>query len=151
MPARTPRLHLHQQQIRQRPRLRWLKKLAQAALPRCQAAAKSADAPLLHLEDIEITLVTDEAIARVHDEFLEDASPTDVITFHHGEILVSTDTAARAAPEHGQSLDEELGLYIIHGLMHLGGWEDEKPEEAAAMAAAQATVLRQSLAELAAG
>ncbi|MCA1963104.1 MAG: rRNA maturation RNase YbeY [Prosthecobacter sp.] len=122
-----------------------MKKLACLALPHCQAQAKSADAPLLHLEDIEITLVTDAEIARVHGEFLDDPTPTDVITFHHGEILISAETAAAAAPEHGQSLDEELALYLIHGLLHLSGWEDETPADAAAMAQTQAALLRTCL------
>ncbi len=145
MPARLPRLHLHQQPLRQRPRLRWLKKLALIALPHCRAQAKHDGVPLLHLQDIEITLVSDDEIARVHAEFLDDPTATDVITFHHGEILISADTAAAVAPEHGQSLDEELALYLIHGLLHLAGWEDEAPEEAAAMAQAQANILRTSL------
>jgi probable rRNA maturation factor len=145
MPARLPRLRLHHQSLRQRPRLRWLKKLAITALPHCQAQAKHADAPLLHLEDIEITLVSDADIARVHGEFLDDPTPTDVITFHHGEILISADTAAAVAPEHGHSLDQELALYLIHGLLHLGGWEDEADDEAAAMAVAQQNILQHCL------
>jgi len=149
MSARLPRLHLYQQPLHQRPRLRWLKKLAIAALPHCQAKAKHADAPLLHLEDIEITFVSDADIARVHAEFLDDPTPTDVITFHHGEILISADTAATVAPEHGQSLDEELALYLVHGLLHLGGWEDEMPDDAAAMAQAQQSILKQCLSTLA--
>jgi probable rRNA maturation factor len=143
--ARLPSLHLYNHQKRYKPPLPWLKKIARLAVPACQHEAISPDAPIRVLEEIEITFVSDEEIARVHGEFLEDPTPTDVITFHHGEILISTDTAERQSAEHGQSLDHELALYMIHGLLHLGGLEDHEPEEAEKMALIQATILRMAL------
>ncbi len=136
-----PKLQIFNRQQTHRPDLPWLRRIARAALPACQAAAKSPDAPLLHLEEVEITLVSDADIARVHADFLDDPTPTDVITFHHGEILVSADTALRQGAEHHQPLNLELALYIIHGLMHLGGWDDHEPGEAAEMAARQTAIL----------
>jgi probable rRNA maturation factor len=133
----APRLNLHNHQRKHKPRLRWLKQIAIAAMPACRAAAKSPDAPLLHLEEIEVSFISDDDISRVHAEFLDDPTPTDVITFHHGEILISADTALRQGSDHGQTLDHELALYLIHGLMHLGGWDDHEPEEAAEMARTQ--------------
>lgn len=140
-----PRLHLHNHHPKRRLPLRWLKHVAQAAIPRCQKAARSADAPLLHLDEVEVSLVSDDDIARVHGEFLDDPTPTDVITFHHGEILVSTDTAARQGPDHGQDIRHETALYIVHGLMHLGGWDDHEPREAAQMAGLQEQILKECL------
>jgi probable rRNA maturation factor len=147
MPAGPPRprLHLHNHHPERRLPLRWLKQVAQAAIPRCQKAARSAEAPLLHLEEVEVSLVSDDDIARVHGEFLDDPTPTDVITFHHGEILVSTDTAARQGPDHGQDIRHETALYIVHGLMHLGGWDDHEPAEAAQMARLQEQILKECL------
>jgi len=147
--ARLPRLHLHNHQRRHKLDLRWLKKVAQAALPGCLDAAKSADAPLHELEEIEISLISDDEIGRVHGEFLDDPTPTDVITFHHGEILISTDTAERQGQDHGQSLADETALYVIHGLMHLGGWDDQEPEEAAEMAKTQEGIWKKALAAVA--
>ena len=144
----APRLHLHNHQRKHKPRLRWLKQIATAALPACEAAAKSPDAPLLHLEEIEISLISDDEISRVHAEFLDDPTPTDVITFHHGEILISADTALRQGGDHGQSLDSELALYLIHGLMHLGGWDDHEPAEAAEMAKIQEGIWQSAAASL---
>ena len=69
-------------------------------------------------------MVSDEVIAAVHAEFLDDPTATDVITFPHGEILISHDTARRCAQEHGHSLSGELFLYIVHGLLHLNGHLD---------------------------
>jgi probable rRNA maturation factor len=79
---------------------------------------------------------------------LDDPTPTDVITFHHGEILVSADTAVRQGAEHGQTFDQELALYLIHGLMHLGGWDDHEEAEAKEMAQKQERILMQVTAQL---
>ena len=71
--------------------------VAADALALCLASRGPGDAPLGELGEIEVSLVSDEDIARVHGEFMDDPTPTDVITFQHGEILVSLDTARREA------------------------------------------------------
>ena len=136
-------LSLYNRQKQHRANLPWLRKVIKSALPLCQAKATCPEAPLMHLLEIEFSIVSDTEIARIHAEFLDDPSPTDVITFHHGEILVSADTALRQGCEHGQPLDLELALYLIHGLMHLAGWDDHEPDEAAKMAQLQNEVLEQ--------
>lgn len=140
------KLSIYNRQKAHRPDLPWLRRIVKAAYPRCLAEAKSVDAPLHELEEIEITIISDAEIAEVHAEFLDDPTPTDVITFHHGEILVSADTALRQGTEHGQPLNHELALYMIHGLMHLGGWDDHESEEAAEMTRRQEAVLHACLA-----
>lgn len=139
------KLSLYNRQKAHRPVLPWLRRIVKAAHPLCLAAAKSPDAPLHSLEEIEFTIISDEEIAAVHAEFLDDPTPTDVITFHHGEILVSADTALRQGQDHGQPLNVELALYLVHGLMHLGGWDDHEAEEAAEMARQQQAVLEQAM------
>ena len=64
--------------------------------------------PDSRLEAVEISTVSDESIAHVHREFMGDPSPTDVITFHHGEIIVSLDTAQRQAAENGEPYEREV-------------------------------------------
>ncbi len=126
--------------------LPWLRRIAKAALPACLAASKPReDAALATLEEVEVSYVSDAEIARVHGEFLDDPTPTDVITFHHGEILISAETAARQALDHGQTLEHELALYLIHGLLHLAGWHDEEETEAAEMAHTQESILQQAI------
>ncbi len=142
------KLSLYNRQKTHRPDLPWLRRILKAALPHCLAEAKSPESPLPELEEIEFTIISDDEIAVVHAEFLEDPTPTDVITFHHGEILVSADTALRQGAEHGQALNEELALYLIHGLMHLGGWDDHEPEEAAEMTRRQEAIHRRVLSEI---
>lgn len=109
----------------------------QALLPELLAAAPGPQHVLSALEVVEISLVDDAAIARVHAEFLDDPSCTDVITFPYGEILVSCDTAARYAAEHGLDPREELFRYMVHGLVHLHGYLDATPEQRAALFAVQ--------------
>lgn len=142
------KLSLYNRQKTHRPDLPWLRRILKAALPHCLAEAKSSESPLPELEEIEFTIISDDEIAVVHAEFLEDPTPTDVITFHHGEILVSADTALRQGAEHGQALNEELALYLIHGLMHLGGWDDHEAEEAAEMTRRQEAIHRRVLSEI---
>lgn len=136
------KLLIYNRQKNHRPGLAWLRRAIKAARPICLDAAKSADAPLLQLPEIEFTILSDRDIAQVHADFLGDPTPTDVITFHHGEILVSADTAAVQGAEHGQCLDHELALYMIHGMLHLAGWEDDDPGEAAQMARVQKKILK---------
>jgi probable rRNA maturation factor len=91
--------------------------------------------------EIEVSLVSDEAIARVHGEFMDDPTPTDVITFHHGEILVSVETARREGPGHGNTAEEETLLYIIHGLLHLNGYTDLREPDRSVMHRLQERIL----------
>ncbi len=138
--AGIPEFHLFQKQRKHRANLPWLRKAITRAVPLCLEHAKGDSPPLLSLMEIEASIVSDKVIGQVHADFLDDPTPTDVITFHLGEIIVSADTAAREGPAHGLSFDEELLLYLIHGLMHLGGWDDHEPEEAAEMKVLQEEV-----------
>ncbi len=102
-------------------------------LPDLLAKPKGPDHVLSELPMVEIAVVDDEAIARVHAEFLDDPTETDAITFPYGEILVSCDTAARYAAEHGLNPQEELFRYMVHGLTHLHGYLDYEPEDRKAL------------------
>lgn len=115
--------------------------LASQALPLVVAQAKSSGAPVRHLEEVEISLVSDESIAKVHGEFLADPTPTDVITFQHGEILISLDTAMRQAAENSEPYEREVTRYIVHGLLHLAGWDDREEAERKAMHEVQERIL----------
>ncbi|MBR2126497.1 MAG: rRNA maturation RNase YbeY [Akkermansia sp.] len=108
-----------------------------ALLPELLAAPPGPDHVLSELPVVEIAVVDDEAIAQVHAEFLDDPSETDAITFPYGEILVSCDTAARYAAEHGLQPEEELFRYMVHGLTHLHGYLDYEPDDRRALFAVQ--------------
>ena len=108
-----------------------------ALLPELLAQPQGPDHVLSELPVVEIAVVDDEAIAQVHAEFLDDPSETDAITFPYGEILVSCDTAARYAAEHGLPPEEELFRYMVHGLTHLHGYLDYEPADREALFAVQ--------------
>ncbi|MFT5408736.1 MAG: putative rRNA maturation factor [Verrucomicrobiales bacterium] len=100
-----------------------------------------AGAPLAGLEEIEVTLVSDGIIAAVHVDFMAIDGATDVITFDHGEIVISTETAAVQAVENGNSIERETALYVVHGLLHLAGYADKTDTEFTQMAEIQAEIL----------
>ena len=78
----------------------------------------------------------------LHRKFLGEPGPTDVLTFQHGEIFISVEIARRNARAFGNSLMRELKLYIVHGLLHLHGFDDQTPAEAHKTKAAQEKILR---------
>ena len=86
--------------------------------------------------EIGIAVVDDPTITKVHAEFLGDDSPTDVISFMldyspsrlEGEVVASAETAIARAPEFDWSPEEELLLYVIHGVLHLVGYDDTTPK-----------------------
>jgi probable rRNA maturation factor len=97
---------------------------------------------LRKLSQVLIWLISDRRMALLHRKFLGQSGPTDVLTFQHGEIFISVDTAGRHARAFGNSLLRELKLYIVHGLLHLHGFDDETPSEAHKMKTAQEEILR---------
>ncbi|MEP4078825.1 rRNA maturation RNase YbeY [Haloferula sp.] len=97
----------------------------------------SADAPLATLECVEVALVDDETSDRVHDQFMGIEGATDVITFEHGEIVIGVEVAQRQALEYGEPELRELLRYLIHGLLHLAGHEDEDAADRKVMETAQ--------------
>ena len=97
---------------------------------------------LRKLSEIFIWLISDRRMALLHRKFLGQSGPTDVMTFQHGEIFISAETARRHARTFGNSLLRELKLYIAHGLLHLHGFDDQTPSEMHKMKAAQERILR---------
>ena len=83
-------------------------------------------------------------MAGLHRQFLNESGPTDVITFSHGEILVSAETARRHARKFGNSLARELQLYVVHGLLHLHGFDDRTKTDARCMEKVQEEILERT-------
>lgn len=98
---------------------------------------------LAGLDEVEISIVSDEVIAQVHLDFMDIAGATDVITFEHGEVVISAQTARENAVKYGSVFEKEMMLYVIHGLLHLAGHEDEDPEERELMEGIQVQILEQ--------
>lgn len=99
--------------------------------------------------ELSLVFLTDPALARLHADFLDDATPTDVITFEGhpalgtaGEVCVSADMAATYARRHGRDFARELTLYLVHGWLHLAGYDDLQPAKKRRMRAAEARAMR---------
>lgn len=138
-----PRLEIYRHHTLPGLDLDEVEKLTATAVVPCLGKKGPHPAPLSGLEAVEINLVSDVVIAQVHDDFMGVPGATDVITFQHGEVFVSLDTAAARAVEFGHPAGREALLYIVHALLHLNGHEDKDPAEAAAMARCQEDVLGQ--------
>ena len=102
-----------------------LQDFAERALRECLNLPEAKSSELIKLNEVTIVLVSDRRMAELHRRFLQQSGPTDVITFQHGEIFVSTETARSQARRFGTSLEHELRLYIAHGLLHLHGFNDK--------------------------
>ena len=77
-----------------------------------------------------IAFVSDKKIRELNRQFRGIDKATDVLSFPSdgpdlGDIAVSVDTAAAQAKENGLKLDEEIAQLILHGLLHLSGYDHE--------------------------
>ena len=126
--------------------LRRVKQIANCALREEHVAETAAPGSAFsRLESIEVTIVSDGKIAAIHEQFMRIPGATDVITFEHGEIVISAETALKNAERFSQPVEHELALYIIHGLLHLRGYNDQNPSDAARMRDLQERVLKKCL------
>jgi probable rRNA maturation factor len=88
-----------------------------------------------------VALVDDATSDQVHRDFMKIEGPTDVITFHHGEIVIGAEVALRQAEEYGEPLAREILRYLVHGLLHLAGHEDADADERERMESAQEKIV----------
>ena len=90
---------------------------------------------------ISLAIVDDPAIHELNRRYLSHDYVTDVLSFvldssEHcleGEVIVSVDTADRCAGDHSGTTADELLLYVIHGVLHLVGFDDKQEEARAEM------------------
>lgn len=95
---------------------------------------------------VSIVLTTDEHLTRLHDEFMGIAEPTDIMTFPDddqpgGDIVISVDQADRQRHDESWTLAQELRFLVLHGVLHLTGWDDATHELRAAMLDRQRAML----------
>jgi len=108
------------------------------------------------ISDAEISLafVADDEMHALNRRHLEHDYPTDVLSFLldesetetgrsiEAEIIVGTEYAARTAPQFGWSANEEVTLYVVHGLLHACGYDDLSPDKKRVMRRAERAALR---------
>ena len=84
-------------------------------------------------KDLELILTTDEEIQKLNKTHRQKDKPTDVLSFPLenmpsmplGSIVISVDTAKKGADEFGHSIEDEIKLLFIHGLLHILGYDHE--------------------------
>jgi probable rRNA maturation factor len=122
--------------------------------------------------EVSLLFVDEEAMAALNQQFLGKAGPTDVLSFPIedepgptgrspdlggsgpgsspeegalsllGDVVICPAVASRNAMEHGGSLDDEVALLVVHGLLHLLGMDHENDAEAEHMEALEQQLLR---------
>ena len=146
----------------QHPRLRLDRRAVAAVIHTLDAEFPKAKVPP---GELSLVFLTDAALAQLHADFLDDPTTTDVITFEGdaalgvaGEICVSVDaalrhvglplvgtprraTARRQAPALPSQFAHELTLYLVHGWLHLAGYDDLVPAKKRMMRRAEATAM----------
>lgn len=103
--------------------------------------------------ELSILLTSDEGIRPMNRDYRNKDKPTDVLSFgqgffHHGrrtesgglanvlgDVVISVETAQRQADERGHPLEQEMRVLVVHGIVHLLGWDHEDDAEAEQMEA----------------
>ena len=136
------------------PETDWLESLAEKIL-----IAQGADSKA----ELDLVIVGQEIIRQLNLSYLGKDEPTDVLAFsmlpeppgkgivpfvtppdgikHLGEVIISYPQAVIQAEEYRHSVKREIAILIIHGVLHLFGYEDDKPELVHQMRAREAEVL----------
>ena len=115
---------------------RWLKFVAESEAKR--------------LGDISVIFCSDNYILDVNIKYLQHDYFTDIITFDYcegkrlsGDLFISIDSVKENAALYGVDFQEELNRVIVHGLLHLIGYDDHTPEDVAIMRAKENYYLSQ--------
>ena len=133
--------------------------IAERLLPQALARmAERGEAPARG--EVSVTLVDDEAIRELNRTYRGIDAPTDVLSFSQlegtrlpqaalppdypvpiGDIVVSIPRMRQQAVDYGHSEERELGFLLVHGVLHLLGYDHEAPDDARAMRAAEEDIL----------
>jgi probable rRNA maturation factor len=107
--------------------------------------------------ELTLTFVDRDEIAALNAEHMGKDGPTDVLSFPLdalddefddpavpvllGDVVVCPDVAREQAPDHAGTLDDELALLVVHGVLHVVGHDHAEPEETAVMRARELELL----------
>ncbi len=104
--------------------------------------------------ELSIVLTDDSAIWELNRQYRGVDRPTDVLSFSQregedpgmipevlGDVVISLDRVHEQAREYGHSFERELGFLVVHGILHLLGWDHERPDDEAVMMAKTEEIL----------
>jgi probable rRNA maturation factor len=135
------------------PTPRWLEGIARQVLEAQGAGAEA---------EVGLVIATQERVMELNRDYLGEDAPTDVLAFsareeketdqspfihppdgllHLGEVIIAYPQAVMQASEHGHPLKKELAILLIHGVLHLLGYEHDKPDSERQMRAREAELL----------
>ena len=101
--------------------------------------------------EMSLAFVDNPTIHQLNKRYLDHDEPTDVLSFPlsesgakplAGELVIGAEVAKAQAEGRGHALEAELALYVIHGLLHLCGYDDKTPEHARLMRGRERLYLR---------
>jgi probable rRNA maturation factor len=100
-------------------------------------------------QGVVVLLTSDEAVAELNEQFRGKTGPTNVLSFpasanpenHLGDIALAHGVCSREAAEQGKSLEQHLAHLVVHGVLHLLGYDHETDHEAEAMEALERSIL----------
>lgn len=99
----------------------------------------------LAFQNLSIVLVNDAEMARLNLRYHDTRGTTDVLTFDygdgHGELIICVDRAVAHARQFRTLPSRELALYVVHGVLHLRGYDDMKPAARRRMRVAERRLL----------
>ena len=134
----------------------WLQSVAEQVLVAQRVSPKA---------ELGLVIASQERVQQLNQSYLGRDEPTDVLAFsmlpaegevgadsppfvippdgvlHLGEVIISYPQAVMQAEEHQHSIKREIAILIIHGMLHLLGYEDDKPELKQQMVAREAEIL----------
>jgi len=97
------------------------------------------------VHDLNIVIVNDRQIAELNRQFHQTDGATDVLSFDYGggqgELIVSVERACAQARQFRSTASRELALYVIHGILHLSGYDDLAPRPRVRMRVAERRLL----------
>lgn len=125
----------------------------------CELALGVLEAEEVPRGQVDLHFVGPDAITELNVAHLDGTGPTDVLSFPYeddpwsagpelagapvalGDVVVCTEVAVAQAPEHAGRPEDELALLVVHGVLHVLGWDHAEPDEEAAMQAREADLL----------
>lgn len=125
-----------------------------AALPKAEMFARGAGLAALDAEEaghegVTILLTDDDSVRELNAQFRQKDTPTNVLSFpaprnperHIGDIALAYGVCAREAAEQGKPLEHHLMHLVVHGVLHLLGYDHMGDDEAEAMEGLERSVL----------
>ena len=110
--------------------------------------------------ELEISLVDEAEMTRLHEEWMDEAGPTDVLSFPMdelrpnelsandevpvvlGDVVICPDVARKQGDTAGHGMEQELRILLVHGILHLVGFDHLEPEEEAEMFVLQGKIVK---------